>query len=159
MVSSTSRTHKFIMQSCFQYTVQSLINSDMISKCHLLGLGSCVNLSFLSVCLCLQFAPVGVIWPSDVLQQHPHSSTGLQPACIAFPHRLTPHTPYTHRTHTPGFPSPVPRSAVPFRDAVPLQTHPLKEIEICVQRCVYVRECVYVCGSWVIGIVCECLWT
>jgi len=114
----------------------------------------------LFVCVCPpppppQFAPVGVVRPSAVLQQHPHSSTGLQPTRCSFPHRPTPDTPCTH---TSGHPSPlspsVPRSAFHDGDAVPLPTQPLEElmsnlfenvkVYVCVCLLLCMNECMYV---------------
>lgn len=79
----------------------------------------------------LQSAPVGVVGPSDVLQQHPHPSAGFQSARSSLPHRLTRHTPCTHPTHTSSHPpflsSSVPCSAFHDGNAVPLPSQSLKK--------------------------------
>ena len=111
------------------------------------------HMFFLLLSFRLQFAPAGVVRPGDVLQQHPHTSTGLQPACSALAHRLAPPTPGTPRpcpTHTSSCPpilSPsVPCSAFHDGDAVPLQTQPLKETRVFV--------CARACVCWSVRFVC-----
>ncbi len=123
--------------------------------------------------LFLQFAPAGVVRPSDVLQQHPHASASLQPARSSLSHCYTPHTPHTpctqptQPTHTFSHPpllSPsVPRSALHHGDAVSLPTQPLNETCLQVWICRFMSVCVCVCvcmyvWQWGLLSVCQLAW-
>lgn len=123
---------------CREVAFRSHVSILLVSKSLILE-SSCCNVpkNAFFVLLFFQLAPVGVVRPSDVLQQHPHSAAGLQPARSSLPHRRTPHTPGARPTspvgpahtfsHPPLHSPSVPRSALHDRHALPLPTQPLKQ--------------------------------